>query len=86
MKRSTTLALMSRFSVEKKCTLGSFRNDLNLQLTNYLHLSPCILFGIFFEVVNMYDTAYTNDFADLSFICTTHAYFERTSIHVKINL
>ena len=61
-------------------------NDLNLRLTNVLPLSPCILFGILFEVVNMYATTSTNDFADLSFIGTTHAYFERTSIHVRRKL
>ena len=74
LERSTTLALMSSFSVENKCTLCSFRNYLNLRLTIFLPLSPCILFGILFEVVNMYATASTNYFADLSFICTTHAY------------
>ena len=45
----------------KESTLWSFRNDLNLRLTNSLPLSPCILFGVLFKVVNSYATASTND-------------------------
>ena len=59
---------------------------LNLRLTNSVRVSLCILFGVLFEVVNMYSTASANDFADLSFIGTTHTYFERTSLHVGRNV
>ena len=64
----------------------NFQKSFELTINVFFPLSPCILFGILFEVENMYATASTNDFAYLSFIGTTHAYFERTPIHVKRNL
>ena len=55
------------------------------ELTWWICIQLCLP-TILFKVVNMYSTVSTYECADLSFICTTHAYFDRTSIHVRINI